>query len=162
MVIPMKSPHPCHYTIRAHCFQFVYRPILTSWKSPYHSHRVLNHKSRLNLNFHQPDPSISSLKPLFFFAHLHIASSHSPCPQPSLLCHFGQSRARLCSPADPHSRLTFFYLLDRMEREWYWGVGDDTNSSWVQWKLDWSVSIATGLHCHLVDRGRRSTPESTQ
>lgn len=95
-VIPVKSPHPhpCHYTIRAHCFEFVYRPIPTSWKSPYHSHiiRVLNHKSRLKL----PPASRSQhqlIKAFIFFAHLHIASSHSPCPQPSLLCHFGAEQS---------------------------------------------------------------------
>lgn len=45
-----------------------------------------------------------------------------------------------------------------------WGGLGDTNSlwaPWVQWQLEWSVSIATVLHCHLVDRGRRCTASTS-
>lgn len=133
MVTPVKSAptpslplhHPCPLLLMCVLSHSYSPPTSESLHTITVEHHLMNHiwNFKHYLKF-PPAPTwyltsaSAHLKRFVFSPHLHTASSLCPCPGSCLVCQSGQSRARPRSLTDPHGRLTFCYLLNRMEREW--------------------------------------------
>lgn len=177
-VIPVKwspqwnqpHPHPCHYAICAHCFECMYCPIPTSF--PFLKVSI---PFRLSIDLQISSENVSTtstsqlphavwpqhhlIKAFIFFPTSTLLPPSLPAQDPAWSVSLGKAEP-VCAPslthmADWHSPICWTGWKGSDV-----SGGDDTNSLWalwVQWQLEWSVSIATALHCHLVDRGRRCT-----